>query len=125
MLYNDCRICDKWPKVIGSKAWIALEVIKEGFGIGIVVWIYMNRSMSDRVSLREVLSLYVQVGCLTHSNFFHSFGCRRFRLCSSSARTFRATAFAIRWRTKSATPSCTVTRPATLRKRRTASRQSV
>jgi hypothetical protein len=40
MLYNDRRICDKWPKVIGSKAWIALEVVKEGFGIGVVVWIY-------------------------------------------------------------------------------------
>ena len=51
MLYNDRRICDKWPKVIGSKAWIALEVVKEGFGIGVVVWIYMNRSMSDMVSL--------------------------------------------------------------------------
>jgi hypothetical protein len=44
MLYNDRRICDKRPKVIGSKAWIALEVVKEGFRIGVVVWIYMNRS---------------------------------------------------------------------------------
>jgi hypothetical protein len=38
--------------------------------------------------------LYIQVGCLTHSNFFHSFGCRRFllallrfRSCSSRAAT--------------------------------------
>jgi hypothetical protein len=51
MLYNDRRICDKRPKVIGSKAWIALEVVKEGFGIGVVVWIYTNRSMSDMVSI--------------------------------------------------------------------------
>jgi hypothetical protein len=50
MLYNDRRICDKRPKVIGSKAWIALEMVKEGFRIGVVVWIYMNRSMSDVVS---------------------------------------------------------------------------
>jgi hypothetical protein len=51
MLYNDRRIGDKWPKVIGSKAGIALEVVKEGFGIGVVVWIYVNGSMSDTVSL--------------------------------------------------------------------------
>ena len=53
MLYNDRRVGDKWPKVIGSKAWIALEVVKEGFGIGVVVWIYMNRSMSDMVSIER------------------------------------------------------------------------
>jgi len=51
MLDNDRRICDKRPKVIGSKAWIALKVVKESLGIGVVVWIYMDRNMSDMVSI--------------------------------------------------------------------------
>jgi hypothetical protein len=54
MLHNDRRICDKRPKVIGSKAWIALEVVKEGFGIGVVVWIYVNRECERYGQRREV-----------------------------------------------------------------------
>ena len=58
MLHNDRRICDKWPKVIGSKAWIALEVVKEGFGIGVVVWIYMDGNVSDMVSLGRYTTVH-------------------------------------------------------------------
>jgi hypothetical protein len=54
MLYNDCRICDKWPKVVGAKAWITLEMIEEGFWISVVVGICMKVCVSDLINFRWV-----------------------------------------------------------------------
>jgi hypothetical protein len=93
MLYDDGRIGDQRPKIVRSKARVALKMVEEGLWISVIVVIYVQTSVSAMISLAG-RTPFLHVGCLTQSNFFHSFGCRlfllallRFRSCSSRAAT--------------------------------------
>jgi hypothetical protein len=79
MLYDDGRIGDQRPKIVRSKARVALKMVEEGLWISVIVVIYVQTSVSAMISLAG-RTPFLHVGCLTQSNFFHSFGCRLFLL---------------------------------------------
>lgn len=37
MLHDDSRISDQWPEIIRTNARVSLEMIEEGFGIGVII----------------------------------------------------------------------------------------
>ena len=60
MLYNDRRVGDEWPKVVGSQARVTLKMVEEGFGIGVVVGIYAEVRVSGPVGLSRKMAVHTR-----------------------------------------------------------------
>lgn len=67
MLYDDCRVCDERPEIVGLQAGIALEVFEEGFLVGVIIRVYILSVIDFPIS--NPLFPCLQ-DCFTHNNFF-------------------------------------------------------